>query len=50
VRGTSIGLGGTNSSAILAGACCGGGHVGRLWLGLLGGVEGWVLCALSDGG
>jgi hypothetical protein len=29
---------------------CYGRHVGWLWLDLWDGVEGWVLCALSDGG
>jgi hypothetical protein len=49
VWGASVGLGGAGSSAILAGACCGG-HVGWLWLGLWDGVEVWVLYALGDGG
>jgi hypothetical protein len=49
VRGTSIGLGGAGSSAILAGPYCGG-HVSWMWLDLWDGVEGWVLYALDDGG
>jgi hypothetical protein len=49
VQGTFVGLGEAGSSTILAGACCGG-HVGWLWLDLWDGVEGWVLCALGDGG
>jgi hypothetical protein len=32
VWSTSVGLGGTSGSAILAGAYCGGGHVGWLQL------------------
>jgi hypothetical protein len=50
VRGTSIGLGGASSSAILTGAYCNGEHVGWLWLGLWYGVKGWVLYALGDVG
>jgi hypothetical protein len=50
VWSTSIGLGGTGSSAILAGACCGGGHVDWLQLDLWDGVECWMLYALGDGG
>jgi hypothetical protein len=50
VRGTSICLGGANSSAILDGAYCDCGHVGWLWLGFWDGVEGWVLCAVGGGG
>jgi hypothetical protein len=49
VRGTFVGLGGAGRSAILAGACCDR-HVGRLWLDLWDGVEGWVLYTLGDGG
>jgi hypothetical protein len=49
VWGASVGLGGASSSAILAGACCGG-HIGRLWSSLWDGARGWVLCALNDGG
>jgi hypothetical protein len=46
---TTVGLGGADSSAILARAYCGG-HVGWLWLNFWDGVEGCVLFTLDDGG
>jgi hypothetical protein len=49
VQGASVGLGGANSSVVLAGVCCSG-DIGWLWLDLWDGARGWVLCALSDGG
>jgi hypothetical protein len=50
VWGTSIGLGGASSSAILTGVCYSGGLVGWWCLGWWDGVDGWVLCALGYGG
>jgi hypothetical protein len=49
VWGTSVGLGGAGTSAILAGSCCGR-HVGWLWFDLWNGVKRWVLCTFSNGG
>jgi hypothetical protein len=50
VWSTSIGLGGASSSAVLAGAYCGGGHVDLLKLDFWDVVESWVFCGFSDGG
>jgi hypothetical protein len=46
---TSIGLGGSNSFAILSRAYYGG-HVGWLWLDLWDGAKSWVLCVHGDVG
>jgi hypothetical protein len=50
VWSTSIGLGGASASAILATACCGGGHVGWMQLDFWDVAEGWVFYGLDNGG